>query len=41
MKKMIEAVKKILASMGRSFKEAEPYIHSLGYDNCALQYIAM
>ncbi len=41
MKKMIEAIKKILANEKRTRKESTPRLHSLLYNNCAMQVIAM
>ena len=41
MKKMIEAIKKTLANEKRTRKESAPLLHSLLYDNRAMQIISM
>ncbi len=41
MKKMIETMKKILANVKKTHKESTTHLHSLLYDNRAMQVIAM
>jgi len=41
MKKMIETIKKAFANIMRTRQEAAPFLHSLLYDNRAMQVIAI
>ena len=41
MKKMIEIIKKTIASVKRTHQESAPYLRSLLFDNRAMQAVAM